>query len=710
VFDTAAGLEVEGRAPSARRSRAGGEAPAQWPVFTAPVGLSSGPLGAAQAAHREIARQTAVRARAVAEFAATRPASVDRPQGRRGAMSAQRWASRPEVIRAVSEWATPELMVGFSLAERAAEALLTQSLTLVGRLPGTLAALEAGVLHPGHLWCLLEHVAPIEDDRLRAEIEAGVLRWINGRVKSPAELGARVRREVTRRDARSAVRKVERAVRERGVVLQPGPVGGMATVGVACTLPEALALYRTLQALVDTLEPDPADRRTRGQKLVDVLLDLVLRPGQSELPPVQVLLTVVTAVGTLLGGDTPGEIDGHTVPAEMIRHLLATLAGRQPTPTDETGPAAAETTAAETAAADTSAGAAAGYTGDTAADWAAPGPAPCGSGSAGWSAGWEALFDAGLPPDPDPGPVPEQVLLALWSTQHPDPVGAGDLMRPEDLLDPAGWADLQAWFDDGCEPDPFAPADPPPGMPAPPGGRWWVAADRAVDEASVAVRRAQEALGQARALVRTAQVADDNDEAAWQDSAGGRVSAARTAIEALAAATVEQRAALAELLTQTGGGGLAERPRIALTDALSGTLLALSDLPGLRRAAHCGRPACRRRPEHCTHDLSGRAGIGPPPPTEGYRPSAELDRFVRARDRRCRFPGCRRRVPEGGELDHNRRWPDGPTAAENLNGFCTTNHRGKHQAPGWTYDLAPDGALTVTTPTGLTTTTEPPPF
>ncbi len=49
-----------------------------------PVGLSCGPLGAVQAADREIGRQTAVRARAVAEFAASRPASVDRPPGSPG--------------------------------------------------------------------------------------------------------------------------------------------------------------------------------------------------------------------------------------------------------------------------------------------------------------------------------------------------------------------------------------------------------------------------------------------------------------------------------------------------------------------------------------------------------------------------------------------------------------------------------------------------
>jgi hypothetical protein len=78
------------------------------------VGWASGPLGAVQAADREISRQTAVRARAVAEFAASRPASVDRQQGERGAMSAERWPPSPEVLRSVSEWATPELAIAAS--------------------------------------------------------------------------------------------------------------------------------------------------------------------------------------------------------------------------------------------------------------------------------------------------------------------------------------------------------------------------------------------------------------------------------------------------------------------------------------------------------------------------------------------------------------------------------------------------------------------
>jgi hypothetical protein len=55
-------------------------------------------------------------------------------------------------------------------------------------------------------------------------------------------------------------------------------------------------------------------------------------------------------------------------------------------------------------------------------------------------------------------------------------------------------------------------------------------------------------------------------------------------------------------------------------------------------------------------------------------------------------------------------WPDGPTSAANLTGFCTNHHRGKHQAPGWSYDLSSDGTLTVGAPSGLVASTAPPPY
>jgi hypothetical protein len=677
------------RARASGRRRQGAHASTRWPVFAPPVAMSGGPLGAVQAADREIARQTARRARAVAEFASSRPASSDRGQGEPGAMSAERWAGRAEVLRPVSEWAARELVVALSISEPAAEALLERSLLLVERLPGTLAALEAGALHPGHLWPMLEKVAPIENDRLRAEVEAELLRWAAGRVTTPAQLGAKARREVARRNARQAARDLQRALKERGVHLGNHPTDGMATLTVVATLPEAQALYRTLVALAETVGSDTGEGqeepRTRGQKMVDALLDLVLRPGESGLPPVQVLLTVVASVATLVGGDQPGEIDGRPVPAELIRQLLAAFTDGAPkTPTEPESPA--EDAEPAIGPADL-------------ADLAEQAELET------WWADVERRVLAGELVDPDPEPMPDPVPDTV-----PGPVlgGMSDTVPttvPDTVPDAVPDGDPDRWLDAACPPD--DPADPPP-----PDGRggWWAAADRAVADAEQALLHAGHALTHARRLVNTATRADAADEASWQTSGPGRVTAATDALTALRAASAEQWRWLADLLADTAGGGLADRPRIALTDALSGALLALTDLPGLRRAGTCGRPGCRRRPARCVHDLTGRPGLGPPGQTKGYRPGAELDRFVRARDRRCRFPGCRRRVPEAGELDHHTRYPLGPTDAANLAGYCTTDHRGKHQAPGWRHELAPDGTLTVTTPTGLVAVTTPPPY
>ncbi|WNV75134.1 DUF222 domain-containing protein [Geodermatophilus sp. DSM 44513] len=670
------------------------------------VGWASGALGVVQAADREIARQVAVRARAVAEFAASRPASVDRAQGVPGAMSAERWAGRAEVLRPVSEWATAELAVACNLTRPAAEALLAESLTVVHRLPGTLVALEAGVLHRGHLWHLVDKVAPIGDDVLRGQVEAELLDWVGRRrqVTTPAQLGARARVVVARRDAAAVARRLAAALTERGVYLRAERAEGMACVSVVCTVAEARALHAALLACADALTDDPdADSvgaddpdtgggdaagavaddpdtgsgdaagavsgppRTRGHKAVDALLDLVLRPGESDVPPVRVLLHVVASVATLLGGDAPGEIDGEPVPAEMARQLARAFAGLHPVAgdtepadsesagterNDSEGSDTASTDSAGTAAAAAAVGAGTGdanavpvepempVRGDAAAGvpggdpvdaaggpieraeaeldaddfdrWLAElvdeafrnAPAP---GDPGWS--------PGAPPEPEP-PEPE--------LPEAEPPGVGDRR--------CGGGDLRGW-DAGRALDHHdatasattagvTTAGAPHGVP---GGGWWAAADRAVDDAGAAVHAAGLALAHADRAVGTALRAHAAVEADWAAGPAGRVNAAHDTLGALAAATDTQRAELAALLAATGGGGLVDRPRIVLTDAVSGALRALTDLPGLRRAAHCDRPACRRSPDTCGHDLTARPGLGPPTPTAGYTPGAALD-------------------------------------------------------------------------------------
>lgn len=128
-------------------------------------------------------------------------------------------------------------------------------------------------------------------------------------------------------------------------------------------------------------------------------------------------------------------------------------------------------------------------------------------------------------------------------------------------------------------------------------------------------------------------------------------------------------------------------PALLRPDRTYGSLLALTDAAGLRRGEALGRP----------------------PERPGYRPGRALDRFVRLRDRRCRFPGCRAR-PRTCDLDHGVAHPLGPTSACNLCALCEHHHRLKHQAPGWTLTGTGDGGLTWTTPGGLQITTRPPRF
>ncbi len=92
-----------------------------------------------------------------------------------------------------------------------------------------------------------------------------------------------------------------------------------------------------------------------------------------------------------------------------------------------------------------------------------------------------------------------------------------------------------------------------------------------------------------------------------------------------------------------------------------------------------------------------------------YRPSARLERAVRARDGMCRFPGCSRSAVStrsGTDLDHTVPWPRGATTASNLAVLCRHHHRLKHSS-GWSADLAPDGVMTWTTPSGQRVRTYP---
>lgn len=90
-----------------------------------------------------------------------------------------------------------------------------------------------------------------------------------------------------------------------------------------------------------------------------------------------------------------------------------------------------------------------------------------------------------------------------------------------------------------------------------------------------------------------------------------------------------------------------------------------------------------------------------------YRPSAEMRRYLRARDRRCRFPGCRMlaRLCDGDHtIDHAL---GGPTHVGNLADFCRRHHVTKHNTP-WKVRKLGGGQLEWTSPTGRIYVDRPP--
>ncbi|WP_318152860.1 HNH endonuclease signature motif containing protein [Microbacterium helvum] len=89
---------------------------------------------------------------------------------------------------------------------------------------------------------------------------------------------------------------------------------------------------------------------------------------------------------------------------------------------------------------------------------------------------------------------------------------------------------------------------------------------------------------------------------------------------------------------------------------------------------------------------------GLPLAVDRYRPTAHLQRFLRARDERCRFPGCTR-SPIRCDIDHTHdHAKGGRTEDGNLAHFCPRHHTLKH-ASAWRVRQRGSGVLEWTSPT-----------
>jgi hypothetical protein len=160
----------------------------------------------------------------------------------------------------------------------------------------------------------------------------------------------------------------------------------------------------------------------------------------------------------------------------------------------------------------------------------------------------------------------------------------------------------------------------------------------------------------------------------------------------------------------TGGTGdkpaaHGDRP-IQVTAAMS-TLLGRDDLPGELD----GEPIAASIVRQLANDpnawwrpvLVDRDGHLEAVGARQYRPSTPLQRMVELHDRRCQFPGCRRRaarceIDHAAAYDHDDPLSGGLTVFENLHCLCKRHHRLKHEA-GWAV-LRKDGITFWRTPEG----------
>lgn len=98
--------------------------------------------------------------------------------------------------------------------------------------------------------------------------------------------------------------------------------------------------------------------------------------------------------------------------------------------------------------------------------------------------------------------------------------------------------------------------------------------------------------------------------------------------------------------------------------------------------------------------------------TDTYTPTVGMQKFLRARDQHCRFPGCRQPVHRS-QIDHTfEHARGGATDVHNLAHLCVTHHALKHpdvdEKYRWHAVQHPDWTITWTSPIGRTYTDHPP--
>ncbi len=145
--------------------------------------------------------------------------------------------------------------------------------SLCTRLPGTLAALEAGRITLAKA-CIIDAETLNLTDEHTAAVEAQVL--AKARQQTPGQVRVATRRAVLRADPGAARKRAQQARRERGVRIWPEP-DGMATLSAYLPAADAVGVFAVLDEHARQAG-SACDERTIDARRSDALVDLVLDP------------------------------------------------------------------------------------------------------------------------------------------------------------------------------------------------------------------------------------------------------------------------------------------------------------------------------------------------------------------------------------------------------------------------------------------------
>lgn len=210
-----------------------------------------------------------------------------------------------------------ELSLELHISSRTADARLETAADLT-RLPGTLAALQAGKIGVGHAYAIRDETLQLSEADIE-EVEARILRGADR--ATPGQLRRRARRAVLSVNPDAAIERRKRASKQRRVELYPD-TDGMATLRVQLPAPDAVAVYNRLNEYAQAAKAR-GDQRTLDQLRADALVEILCHGAGSAAKP---LIQITVGADTLAGRDNnPAELDGYgPIDADLARHITAT--------------------------------------------------------------------------------------------------------------------------------------------------------------------------------------------------------------------------------------------------------------------------------------------------------------------------------------------------------------------------------------------------